>query len=134
MTPGTWIVTLVLAASALGGCRKSSEEQRAEALRAQERAQQAIDRADEERREMLAAIAHERSAYIDKLDKEVRAIDKRVVSLSDEEGDAERNRLVARRELLRSDIDLVQSSTETNWDEVKTKVERDLSGGGPGRI
>lgn len=130
-----WSFTLALALAlpSLGGCKKSSQEERAEALRAEERAQQAIAKADEERRELLAAIARERSATIEKLDREVRAIDKEVVALP-EEGDAERDRLVARRELLRSDMDLVQSSTEANWAEVKAKVERDLSGGGPGRI
>lgn len=134
MTSRAWIVTLVLAAAAMGGCKKSAEKERAEALRAQERAQKAIDQADEERRELLAAVARERSETIDKLDKEVRAIDKQVVALPEDGGTAERDRLVGRRELLRSDIDLVQGSTEANWDEVKAKVERDLSGGGPGRI
>lgn len=134
MTPRTWIATLVLTTAALGGCKKSSERERDEALRAEERAEQAIGKADEERRELLAAIARERSSTIDRLDKEVRAIDKQVVALPDEEGSAERDRLVGRRELLRSDMDLVQSSTEANWAEVKAKVERDLSGGGPGRI
>ncbi len=129
----TLALAFAFALSSLAGCKKSSQEERGEALRAEERAQQAIAKADEERRELLAAIARERSTTIEKLDREIRAIDKEVVALP-EEGDAERDRLVARRELLRSDIDLVQSSTEANWAEVKAKVERDLSGGGPGRI
>lgn len=133
MIPRPLLVTLALAGLALGGCRKSAEEQRAEALRAQERAEKAIQKADEERREMLSTIEHERSATIDKLDREVRALDKQIVALP-EEGSAERDRLVNRRELLRSDLDLVQGSTEANWPDVKAKVERDLSGGGPGRI
>lgn len=123
------------------GCRKSVETERKEAVEAAQRADEktakARSEAIDERSDYTAAIKREQLDYRARLHDELDDVDRKLVDLHAEPGrdglvhyvgkDTEKvNELVSRRTILRTDLDALESSTERDWETVKTKLDADL--------
>lgn len=105
------------------------------------------DAADEVRREredVAEAAERERVQYKKMLAKEINAVDKRVVELEQElaratgdaKGDKERSVSAARgwRARLKHDLDELDRVGESEWPEVKERIERDLEDERPASV
>ena len=112
-------------------------------LNASHKNREAEQKAAEERREMLTAVAREKTDYMDRLHKELDTIDKDLAELRFEPaltgkdgGHVFGNRpqkeidkiqkLVTRRDLLRYDLDAIGRVVDHEWPTLKTRIDRDL--------
>lgn len=108
------LACLTIIALALG-CAQPRERERGEVVVSQDR--------------------RDRAELLERLDTEISSLDKQIHALDNqEEGQAERDRLWERRDLLVGDRSAVQYATEADWRVVKERAERDLRYGAPGRI
>jgi hypothetical protein len=125
------------------GCKKSVETERKESAEATEEAREkfakAHEKAVDERNDYLAAIRREQIDYRERIHDELDDIDRKLTDLrvdigrdgivryDDKRTDATKvKELVDRRVLLRTDADVLDSSTEKDWETVKAKLEADL--------
>lgn len=137
------ILGVALVGVATGGCKKSVEAERKEAIEASEDAREkfakAHEKAVDEHNDYLAAIRREQIDYRQRIHEELDDIDRKltdmradigrdgVVRYDEKRGDAAKvKELVDRRVLLRTDADALDSATEKDWDTVKAKLDADL--------
>lgn len=155
--PSRSSIALALAITALGalgsvGCRNPSRADAARRLsdeataEAEEKAQEAtltsatMEVKDEARQsaddalrakgELIAAFRLEQSDYRGRIQRALDGLDKEIARIrlaSARRGAALRD-LQARRDLLKSDLDLVERSTEPDWATTRIKLDRDLKG------
>lgn len=148
------LVAVIAAASAAAGCtkgadaaRRQSEEATAEAeeraqeatltsatFEAKEEAKKANDDALRAKGEMIAAFRLEQSDYRGRIARALDALDKEIAHPRASQagrpgakhGSPEAYR--ARRDLLKTDLDLLERSTEPDWATTRSKLDRDLAG------
>ena len=99
-------------------------------MEVKDEARQSADDALRAKGEMIAAFRLEQSDYRGRIQRALDGLDKeigRVRLASARRGGALRD-LQARRDLLKSDLDLVERSTEPDWATARIKLDRDLRG------
>ncbi len=124
-------------------CNKSSDTERKEAdkaeVRAEEKTTEVRKEAAQERNEYLTTVRREQLDLRGRLQGEIDDIDKKLLDLKvdmrkdggalfdSKSKDAKRiQELIARRERLVADANLVDRADERGWDETKATVEKDL--------
>jgi outer membrane biogenesis lipoprotein LolB len=156
MKPTRYVpLSAALAMALLLGCEKSAEQQQREAEKAAAEAEQkstkaaqeanqksteAQQKAAKETQDFLASAQREQADYRSKISDELRHVDKRLadlkVDLAAKDGGItydknaknaqEIERLLARRETLMKDMDVVNRTQPRDWPSIKTKIDQDL--------
>jgi len=121
-------------AVALSGvaCKKSAESERKDLDKAEakvadndQKAREARVDAINEYNDYLAAVAREKIDYRGRIQGELDDLDKQLL---DKKLDATKaDELRARRDVLLLDKDFVEKATDKDWDQVKTRLDKDLS-------
>jgi vacuolar-type H+-ATPase subunit H len=156
MKPTRYVpLSAALAMALVLGCQKSAEQQQREAERAAAEAEQktnkaaqeanqksteAQQKAAKETQDFLATAQREQADYRSKVSDELRSVDKRLadlkVDLANKDGGVtydkssknaqEIQRLLARREILMRDMDVINRTQPRDWPSVKSKIDQDL--------